>query len=88
MKKGKLSNGFEYEIDENLIEDMEFLEDFSNEEEPFSFFRAIRRMFPGDKKKELYDFCRDPERKIVPSEKVGEVVGMIIEDAREDGKNS
>lgn len=91
MKKGTLDNGFKYEVDESNLDDMEFLELFAGAmtgENPWGMFKAINKLFPGDAKKHLYDFCRDPKTKKVPPEKVGDLIGKVIEDAREDGKNS
>ena len=91
MKKGTLDNGFEYEIDETLLDDMEFLDLFAdtvNGDDPWAIFKVIKTMFPPEKKKELYQFCRNRETGRVPPTKVGELIGAIIEDVRKDGKNS
>lgn len=91
MKKGTLDNGFKYEIDDECLDDMEFLEVFADAatgENPWGMFKAIKELFPGDSKKRLYDFCRDPKTKKVSPEKVGDLIGKVIEDARKDGKNS
>ena len=91
MKNGKLENGFEYEIDDSNLDDMEFLELFANVakgKDPWGLFDVIGQLFPGEAKKKLYNFCRDPKTKKVSPEKVGDLIGKVIEDAREDGKNS
>ena len=91
MTKGTLENGFEYEVDETLLDDMEFLEVYADAisgEDSTAVFKVIKQMFPGEKKKQLYDFARDPKTKRVPPFKVGEIVGAVVEAVRKDGKNS
>ena len=91
MKTGKLKSGFEYEADETLLDDYEFLDmfaDASSGEDPYAAFKAVNIMFPGEKKKALLDFVRDPKTGRVPAEKVMETMSEVMEDMRKDGKNS
>lgn len=91
MKKGKLENGFEYEVDETILDDMEFLEkcaDMARGTDPWAMFDVIDRVFPGDEKKRAYDFVRDTETGRVSAEAVAELMNDVLMDAREDGKNS
>ena len=91
MKTGKLENGFEYEIDEALLNDYEFLDIVASAvsgEDTTALFKVVNIMFPGEKKAKLLDFARDPETKRVPPEKVVEIVGDVMEDVKVEGKNS
>ena len=91
MKTGKLENGFEYEVDEALLDDYEFLDLFAatqNDENPWATFKAVDIMFPGEKKQQLLDFARDPKTGRASAKKVMELIGNVMEDMRKDGKNS
>ncbi len=91
MKKGKLKNGFEYEADETLLDDMEFLQkcaDMARGTDPWALFDVIDQVFPGDKRKIAYDFVRDKKTGRVSAEAVGQLMNDVLEDMREDGKNS
>lgn len=55
MTKGKLDNGFEFELDESRIDDMRFLEDLAAmDENPLLMPKVIERMLGKEQKERLY----------------------------------
>ena len=91
MKTGKLKNGFEYEIDEELLDDYEFLDLVAAAVSGDNFmmaFKVVDIMFPGEKKAALLDFARDPKTGRASAKKVIEIVGDVMEDVKVEGKNS
>lgn len=65
MLKGKTKSGFNYEIDENTLDDMELLEMFSNlEENPMIIVKALNKMLGEEQKEDLYDHVRTEDGRV------------------------
>lgn len=88
MKKGTTKTGFAFEVDEALIDDMEFIDayyDIANGD-PTAFSLIVKKMFTPEQKAALYDHCRN-EKGRVSIEKVGAEINEILLTFGEDGKN-
>jgi len=89
MKKGKLKNGFEFEVDESVFDDMELLDDLaeSQNEDPLKISFVLKKILGEDQRKRLYDHLRN-EAGRVPVEETMDAILEIMEIAGgEDGKN-
>lgn len=88
MKKGKLNNGFEYEVDENVLDDMELLDALAEaEENPLKISVVSRKVLGTEQRKRLYDHLRR-EDGTVPVEEASQAIIDILEDMGDEGKNS
>ena len=88
MKKGKLENGFEYEVDEKLLDDMELLDALAEaEENPLKISVVSRKVLGTEQRKRLYDHIRR-EDGTVPVEEASQAIVDILESMGEEGKNS
>ena len=89
--KGKLSNGFKYEVDVDVFNDMELIEAIAASEgdEPLRFVEVVERILGKEQKKPLYDSLRNEDGKVTV-EAVGEAINEIMTAVSEDaeGKNS
>ena len=66
MKKVKLSNGFECEVNEKVVNDMELLDLLAETKKDGSVYSdVVRKIFGEEEKKKLYDALRT-EDGIVP----------------------
>jgi hypothetical protein len=88
MKKGKLSNGFEYEIDENVLDDMELIDamEQSQGDDPLKVSKVITMVLGKEQKKSFYDSIRNEDNR-VPVEKAVELFTELIESLGDEGKN-
>ena len=60
MKTGKTSSGFEYEIDEETLNDYEFLEAVkSSDETPFGIVDVVNTLLGKEQVKRLKEHCRE-----------------------------
>lgn len=89
IKKGKLENGFEYEVDVNVLDDMEMLDALAEaqEEEPLKINVVSKKLLGKDQRKRLYDHLRNEDGR-VPVEAAVQAITDIMLDLGEDGKNS
>ena len=88
MLRGKTSTGFEFEINEAELDDMEFLDALAEvEENPLTFSKVCQKLLGTEQKKRLYNHLRDKNGK-VPIAKVSEAVEEIMMLSGEDVKNS
>lgn len=87
MIKGKLENGFEFSIDEDVFDDMELVDDIraSQGKDPSRISDVVDKIL-GESKYQLYDLIRNKKGK-VPLEKVADAIGEIMEKSGEQGKN-
>lgn len=89
--KGKLSNGFKYEVDVDVFNDMELIEAIAASEgdEPLRIVEVVERILGKEQKKALYDSLRN-ENGRVEVDAVGEAINEIMTKVSEDaeGKNS
>lgn len=87
MIKGTTSSGFEYEIDEKKLDDMELLELFGSlEKNPFNLTVIIEKMFGQEQKQALYDHLRTEDGR-VPYKAFEKELGEILNKENET-KNS
>ena len=89
MKAGKLDNGFEYEIDESIFDDMRFLDALAdaNEGDPLAASRMCSMLLGKEQKKKLYSILAD-DAGHVPVEGTLNCIVKIMQDISvEDSKN-
>ena len=79
MKKGKTSTGFEFEIDENKFNNMEFLDALAEStEDGLAFPKALNFILSKEQKKALYDHVRTEDGR-VPVEDIDREVTEMME---------
>lgn len=85
MVKGITSTGFNFEADNEQINNAEFLEDYvaMTSGESGAVFRVLMRVLGAEQKKALYDHVRD-ERGNVPVDKLNKEIGEIFASLSED----
>lgn len=85
---GKLENGFEYEVDDALLNDMELLDALSEaqSENPLSMSTVVKKLLGDEQKKKLYDIVRKKDG-TVPIEKVTQSIVDIFQSIGDEGKN-
>lgn len=88
MKKGKTKSGFEYEIDENLLDDMELIDAMAaaQGEDPTQISTVVVKVFGKEQRKRLYDHLRTEDGR-VPVTDVANTITEVIESIGDDGKN-
>ena len=88
MKKGKTQSGFKYEIDENILDDMELIDAMAaaQGEDPTQISVVVLKVFGPDQRKKLYDHLRTEDGR-VPVTDVANTITEIIESLGDDGKN-
>lgn len=88
MKKGKTTSGFKYEIDENVLDDMELIDAMaaSQGEDPTQISVVVSKIFGEEQKKRLYDHIRTDDGR-VPVTDVANIITEVIESLGDDGKN-
>lgn len=88
MKKGKTQNGFKYEIDEKVLDDMELIDAMAaaQGEDPTQISTVVVKIFGEDQRKKLYDHVRTEDGR-VPITEVADIITEIIESIGDDGKN-
>ena len=83
-----MNNGFEYEVDENVLDDMELLDALAEaEENPLKISVVSRKVLGTEQRKRLYDHLRR-EDGTVPVEDASQAIIDILEDMGDEGKNS
>ena len=89
MTKGKLDNGFEYEIDENILNDMELLDAIAETqyEDPLKISTVCKKVLGVEQRNRLYEFVR-AEDGTVPVDAVTQTVVDIMMSLGDEGKNS
>lgn len=88
MVTGKTTTGFEFEIDETIADDMEFVEALSEAmDDAIRFPKVITRLLGEEQKKRLYDHIRRDDGR-VSVEKTVEEFTEIMNLAGENSKNS
>ena len=88
MKKGQLSNGFKYEIDETKMDDMEFLDALAEarDEDPVSVSIVIKKLLGKEQRKAFYDHIREEDGR-VPVQKTMEALNEMFDQMGDEGKN-
>lgn len=88
MRKGETKSGFKFKIDEQNLNDMEFIENLAAaQDDALMFPRVIEQLLGKDQKKKLYDHIRDKDGH-VPVEATADIITEIMVIAGEDTKNS
>lgn len=87
-RKGKTESGFEYSVDDKVIDDMELVEDLAAADagDNARFISAITKILGEKQKAKLYDHLRNKQGR-VPVEAVGNEIKEILTALGEDGKN-
>lgn len=88
MKKGQLSNGFNYEIDETKMDDMEFLDALAEarDEDPVSVSTVIKKLLGKEQRKAFYDHIREEDGR-VPIQKTMDALNEMFDQMGDEGKN-
>ena len=74
--KGYLDNGFEFELDENKLDDARFFEELSHiEDNPFSMFKIIEMMLGKEQKERLYKHLETEDGRVP----VGDLEAAVTE---------
>ncbi len=88
MIRGKTSTGFEFEIDEIKLDDMEFLDALSEvDENPLKFSKVMKIMLGEEQRERLYDHLRTDDGR-VPIDAANAAIIEIMEYSQGETKNS
>lgn len=87
IKKGVTASGFEFEIDDAVINDMELIDAIaeSMDDNPLAFSRVCAKLLGSEQRKKLYDHVRENGR--VPLEKISTEITDIFNSFGDNGKN-
>lgn len=89
MKKGKTKSGFEFEVDENVVNDMRLVDavaEVADGSNPLAISFVVKTIL-GDAKEALYKHVAEEDGR-VPVEKINDEVTEIINLLGSSGKNS
>ena len=88
MKTGTTKSGFQFKIDEQKLNDMEFLDALAGaQEDGLQFSKVCTMMLGEEQKKRLYDHLRNEEGR-VPIEDMQETIIEIMSNSGDEIKNS
>lgn len=89
IRKGKLENGFEFEIDDAVLDDMELIDTLAEADsgDALAASRAFSMIVGKEQKKRLYDYIRNEDGR-VPIETAVNALTEMLETLGEEGKNS
>lgn len=88
MVKGKTRTGFEFQYDETVIDDMEFLElAASVENDVTKMPRLLNSVLGEDQKRRLYEHVRGEDGR-VPTQAISDEMEDIFAAAGDQAKNS
>lgn len=87
IKKGVTSSGFEFEIDDAVINDMELIDAIADsmDDNPLAFSKVCAKLLGSEQRKKLYDHVRENGR--VPLEKISTEITDIFNSFGDNGKN-
>ena len=93
--KGKTKSGFEFNVDETIFDDFEFIEAYEGimkpgatpDEQVHAAMQLINLMFSKDELDRLKEFVRDKKTNRVSTAKVFNIVQEIFEAIGPQGKN-
>lgn len=87
--KGKLENGFKYEVDDSVADDMEMVDALAEAQDsnPLAISTVVLKLLGPEQRKALYDSVRRKDG-TVPVEEVSDAVLKIFESIGDAGKNS
>lgn len=89
MTTGKTRTGYEYEFNEDLINDMEVIDalaDVTSGENVLALSAVMKKLFAPDERAKLYDHVRTEDGR-VPTDALMEEIRDIMEGA-DEGKKS
>lgn len=86
--KGKLENGFEYEVDDVVLNDYEMLEAIAEAQStnPLKITTVVDKLLGSEQKERLKDYIREEDGR-VPIEAITQSVVTILQDIGDEGKN-
>ncbi len=88
MVRGKTESGFEFEIDESIADDMEFMESLADAmDDSIRFPKVLEQLLGTDQKKRLYDHIRGDGKRVSIEKTIAEFT-EIMNLAGENLKNS
>lgn len=87
MITGTTKQGFAFEVDRNVIDDMELLEQIAAcDENPMALAKVTKMILGEEQRKRLYDHLRNEQGR-VPIKEVSEAISDIFGAFGKDGKN-
>lgn len=88
MKKGTTKSGFNFEIDEKVLDDMELIDAMAaaQGDDPTQISVVVVKIFGPEQRKRLYDHVRAEDGR-VPVTDVANIITEIIDSLGDDGKN-
>lgn len=87
MMKGVTKSGFAFEIQEEVLDDMELLDAICEiEENPLMVSKVLKMLLGNEQRKALYDNLRN-EAGRVPASAVSEAIADIFSSCGQQGKN-
>lgn len=88
MIKGKTKTGFEYEIKDEVLDDMELVEALARTgTDPSAIIEAMERILGAEQKKKLYEHARQKDGHVSIAACEAELE-EILSEAGENAKNS
>lgn len=85
--KGKTKNGFEFDVDDTVLDDWELIEDLAeSSKNGYAEIRAAKRLLGDKQYKDLKEFLRDESGR-VSSRKMDAEIGAIITQISKSPKN-
>lgn len=88
MVKGKTKSGFEFELDENVINNMELVDALADcaSDDPFAVSKTVKLLLGNELRRKLYDHLRTGDGR-VPMEMVSMEISEIFSAFGSAGKN-
>lgn len=87
MIKGKTSTGFQFEVEDSVLDNMELVDLLAeNSENPLTISKIIKLVLGDAQRKKLYDNLRTEDGR-VPMEAVAQAIAEIFLAFGEQGKN-
>lgn len=79
MIEGKLKSGFEYKIEDHVLDNMELLDAIAEvDQNPMVLSKVLKMLLGDEQRKMLYDHLRDPKNGNVPIVAVSDAVAEIF----------
>lgn len=88
MVSGKTVSGFEFELDEKVMDNMELVDALADasENNPIAMSRAVKLLLGDEQRRKLYDHLRTEDGR-VPVAAVGKEAVEIVQAFGKQGKN-
>ena len=79
MVEGKLKSGYEYKIENHVLDNMELLDAIAEvDQNPMVLSKVLKMLLGEEQRKKLYDHLRDPKNGNVPIVAVSDAVAEIF----------